>query len=213
MKYWIFSFLTAVLAYCFGNLNTMTVASRFVFRTNLRRLGRDSAWLSNFTRVYGVKGFVKLAIVELVKDAVPLLIASLLFKGANREVGCALAAFCLVLGRMYPALSGFRGSYAMGALCVSSLFISFSLGLSVTVVVIALSLLTRYPALGTMGGAAALAIISLLLLENTTANRVCIFLAILVIIRLLGAIGRIASHQEPRLTWEKDISYKFDEKF
>ena len=119
MKYWLFSILTAALAYCFGNLDTMAIASNFVFRTNLRRLGKNNAWLSNFYRVYGIKGFLKLALVELVKDAIPLLIGGWLFSsGKNSEVGHALAAFCLVLGRMYPVLSGFRGSYAAAALCV-----------------------------------------------------------------------------------------------
>ena len=116
MKYWIFSILTAVIAYIFGCLNTQVIASNFIFRTNLRRLGRGSAWLSNFRRVYGVKGLLKLALVEFVKDAVPVIIGGRLFASSgNAEVGRALAAFCLVLGRMYPSIYGFRGSYATAA--------------------------------------------------------------------------------------------------
>ena len=59
MKYWLFSILTAVIAYGAGCLSTMVIASNLVFRTNLRRLGKGSLWLSNFRRVYGAKGFLK----------------------------------------------------------------------------------------------------------------------------------------------------------
>ena len=71
MKYWIFSILTATIAYLFGTLNSLVVASRLVFRTNLKKIGKGERWLPNFRRIYGLKGFLKLGAVELVKDAVP----------------------------------------------------------------------------------------------------------------------------------------------
>ena len=213
MKYWIFSILTAALAYCFGNLNTMTLASRFVFRSNLRRLGKGSLWLPNFRRVHGLKGFAKLALVELVKDAIPLLIAGMLFTGGNRELGRALAAFCLILGRMYPAMNGFRGSYAAGALCVSALFINFSLGLAVNFVTLLVTILTRYVSLGTLAGGIALAAVGVLVLDNGVTGKLCFFIALLALFRMIPAILRISSHQEPRVSFEQDISYKFDEEF
>lgn len=214
MKYWIFSILTAALAYCFGNLDTMTIASNFVFKTNLRRIGKRSMWLSNFYRMFGWKGFLKLALVELIKDAIPLLIGGWLFKsGDHAVVGRALAAFCLVLGRMYPALGGFRGGYGAATLCVSALFINFSMGAAVILAVLIVIWATRYLALGTLGGAVALVATAILVLDNDLASRLCIFIGLLAVIRILPAFARISSHKEPRLSTEQDISYKFDEKF
>ena len=213
MKYWLFSILTAALAYCFGSLDTMVIASNFVFRTNLRRFGRSSVWLSNFRRLYGWKGFLKLAVVELVKDAIPLLIAGWLFKsGDNAVVGRALAAFCLLLGRMYPLINRFRGGYAAATLCVSAFFINFSMGAAVLLAVGVVALATRYLAMGTLAGAAALVATAILVLDNDLASRLCIFIGLLVLVRLLGAIARISAHKEPRLSFEQDITYKFDEK-
>ena len=71
--YWILLLVTAIFAYLVGSLDTLVLASNFVFHRNLRRLGDESVWLSNFYRIYGVKGFVKLLAVELVRDALPLL--------------------------------------------------------------------------------------------------------------------------------------------
>ena len=213
MKIWIFSLLTAVIAYLFGSLSTMLLASRLVFRTNLRRLGRGSAWLSNFSRVYGVKGFLKLSLVELVKDAVPVILGGFLFRsGGNAEVGRALAAFCLVLGRMYPSMYGFRGGYATAAIGIGAMFVNFSLGAAVLLAAALVGFFTRYLAVGTLVGAIALAIVGVLVVDSDLAVKLCIFTAVLTVVRMVPAISRVAARKEPRLNFEKDISYKFDEK-
>ena len=170
MKYWIFSILTAVIAYIFGCLNTQVLASNFVFRTNLRRLG-------------------------------------------NAEVGRALAAFCLVLGRAYPSVYGFRGSYATAALVIGSMFMSFSVGAAVLLICVLITWATRYLALGTLAGGIVLAVAGVLVMEHALTMRLCVFIAVLVLIRTIPAVARITSRKEERLSLEKDISYKFDEKF
>ena len=214
MKYWIFSLVTAVVAYLFGSLSTMLLASRMVFRTNLRRLGRGSAWLSNFRRVYGVKGFLKLAVVEIVKDGVPVILGGALFSsGGNAEVGRALAVFCLALGRMYPSMYGFRGGYATAAIGFGMMLVNLSAGAAMLLVSALVSWLTRYLSLGTLAGAAALAVVGVLVLENPMAVRLCFFIAALTVVRMIPAIRRIASGTEEKLILTKDISYKFDEKF
>ena len=206
MKYWIFSILTAAIAYLFGTLNSLVVASRLVFRTNLKKIGKGERWLPNFRRIYGLKGFLKLGAVELVKDAVPLLLA-------NAVVGRALAAFCLVLGRMYPSPYGFRGSYGCGALIVGAMFVNFSVGAAALAALLLVSWATKYLSLGTLAGAIVMVIAGVLVLDNDLAVRLCIFTAILTLIRMIPAIRRIGSGKEPRLSLEEDITYKFDEQF
>ncbi len=214
MKYWIFSLLTTVIAYLFGSLSTMLISSRLVFRTNLRKLGRGSIWLSNFSRVYGVKGFVKLALVEFVKDAIPVVLGGLLFSsGGNAEVGRALAAFCLVLGRMYPSMYGFRGGYATAAIGIGAMFVSVSLGAAVLFAAALVTFLTRYLSLGTIAAAVALAVVGVLVVDNDLVLKLVFFTAALTVIRMIPAISRISAKKEPRLNFSRDISYKFDEKF
>ena len=214
MKYWVFSILSAAIAYLFGTLNSLVIASRLVFKTNLRRIGKGSRWLPNFRRISGVKGFAKLAAVEFIKDAFPLVIAGLLFHAdGNAVVGRALAAFCLVLGRMYPSPYGFRGSYATGAIVVGALFIDVSVGLAVLAATILAAWLTKYLPLGTLAGAIVLTIAGVLVLDNALATRLCIFITILTVVRVIPAISRISAKKEPRLSLEEDITYKFDEQF
>ena len=54
--YWLLLLPTAAVSYLLGSMSTLVLASNFVFHTNLRRLGRGNNWLTNFRRVYGVKG-------------------------------------------------------------------------------------------------------------------------------------------------------------
>ena len=214
MKYWIFSILTAAIAYLFGTLNSLVVASRLVFRTNLKKIGKGERWLPNFRRIYGLKGFLKLGAVELVKDAVPLLLAGLLFHAdGNAVVGRALAAFCLVLGRMYPSPYGFRGSYGCGALIVGAMFVNFSVGAAALAALLLVSWATKYLSLGTLAGAIVMVIAGVLVLDNDLAVRLCIFTAILTLIRMIPPIRRIGSGKEPRISLEEDITYKFYEQF
>ena len=213
MKYWIFSILTAVLAYGAGSLSTMVLASNFVFRTNLRRLGRGSLWLDGFRRVYGIKGFIKLALVEFVKDAIPLIIGGMLFSfSGNAVVGRALAAFCLVLGRMYPIIYDLRGGYASAAICLGAMFVSFSGGAAAMLICLLVALATRYLAIGTLAGSIVLAVVAVLVVDNPLAVRLVILITVLTVVRMIPAVSRILAGKEERLSFKRDISYKFDEK-
>ena len=99
---------------------------------NLRRLGTGSSALSNFRRIYGAKGFVKLLLVELVRDILPILIGGLLMgiKGQT-AVGRAFAGFCLVMGRLYPVFYNLKGSHAIICMLVVMAFVNFSGALAV----------------------------------------------------------------------------------
>ena len=58
MIYTVLLIIIAVIAYGCGSMSSVVIASNFVFHVNLRRLGTGSSALSNFRRIYGVKGFV-----------------------------------------------------------------------------------------------------------------------------------------------------------
>ena len=210
--YWILLILTAFIAYFFGSLDTMVLASNFVFRRNLRRLGNSATWLSNFHRVYGVGGFVKLLVIELVKDIIPVLIGGLLLsiKG-HPEAGRAFAGFCLVLGRLYPAIYVFRGGNAAIALVIAACAVEMSAGIAAGIVMLGVMLASRYISLGVFSGAAICAVVAVLLVDDSLLMRLVIFSAALVLIKHIPALIRVLGRREPRLSFAKDITYKLDE--
>ena len=212
MVYWLLLLVTAFVAYFFGCMDTMVLASNFVFHRNLRRLGDSKTWLSNFKRLYGPAGFAKLLAVELVKDLIPILLGGLLLgiKG-HADVGRAFAGFVLVLGRLWPVLYRFRGSHASLTLAVAAFCVQTSVGASVLVILIAVTALTRYLSLGTVVSALVCMLVSVLVVDDSLLLRLLLMTAALVVLKHIPAIVRIFRGTEPRLSLEEDITYKLDE--
>ena len=91
--YWLLLGVTALLAYLFGSLDSLVLASNFVFHRNLLRPGDQSRWISNFRRLFGISGFFKLFAVEVVKNAIPIATGALLLGiRGHADVGAPLRA-------------------------------------------------------------------------------------------------------------------------
>ena len=210
--YWLLLPPTAIVAYLFGSMDTMVLASNFVFRRNLMRLGDHSRWLSNFYRLYGVKGFLKLLAVELVKDLVPILLGALLLGlRGHADAGRAFAGFVLVLGRLFPVFYGFRGSHASLAMIVAAFGVGTSVGAAVLIVVALAVGVTRYLSLGAVGGAVVYVMVAVLAVDDRLLLRLALFTAGLVLLRHIPALVRLIRRTEPRLSLKEDITYKLDE--
>lgn len=206
--------IIAVIAYGMGSMSSIIIADSLLFGKQLRRLGKGDTWLSNFYRVYRVKGFIKLLLVECVKDAVPILIGGLLLsmKG-HAEVGRAFAGFCLVLGRLYPVFFRFKGSVGSICMIMAGLMVDAPIGIVVAIVIAGITVFTRYLSLGAVAGAVALIAVSLFVLEESLTISLMLFIAGLMVFRHIPSIARLISGTEKRLSFKKDLSYKFDEKF
>lgn len=210
--YWLLLGLTAIIAYLFGSMDTMVLASNFIFRRNLLRLGDHSSWLSNFRRLFGIKGFFKLFVVEIIKDAIPIVIGSLLLGiRGHADVGAAFAGFVLVLGRLFPVFYGFRGSHATLAMIAAGFAAGTSVGAAAMIAAVGVIAVTRYLSLGTVAGAVVLVMVSVLAVDDSLILRLALFTAALVLVKHVPAMIRLMRRTEPRLSLEKDITYKLDE--
>ena len=212
--YWLLLLPTALVAYIFGSMDTMVLASNFVFRQNLRRLGQGNRWLSNFRRLYGIPGFIKLALVEVIKDLLPILIGGWLLgiKG-HTDVGRAFACFCLVLGRLYPVFYDFKGSHAGIALVVGAFTLNSSVGAAALVVLALVTWFGRYLSLGAVAAAAVAMMVSVLVVDGDLVLRLLVFSAGLILFKHIPALIRIVQGREFRYSLEEDITYKLDERF
>lgn len=212
--YWLLLLPTALVAYVFGSMDSMVLASNFVFRQNLRRLGQGNRWLSNFRRLYGIPGFIKLALVEVIKDLLPILIGGWLLgiKG-HADVGRAFACFCLVLGRLYPVFYDFKGSHAGIALVIGAFTLNSSVGGAALVVLALVTWFGRYLSLGAVAAAAVAMMVSVLVVDGDLVLRLLVFSAGLILFKHIPALIRIVQGREFRFSLEEDITYKLDERF
>lgn len=206
--------IIAAIAYFFGSMSTIVIASNFVFHRNLYKLGRGNTLISNFRRVYGWKGVVKILLTEAVRDIVPILIGGVLlgFKG-HAEVGRVFAGFCLVVGRLYSMFYDMKGSSATLCLIVMGMFVDTSAGIAAAVVAAAVTWLSRYISVGAIAGAFTLAITTALLVDDSVIIKIVIYTALMVLIKHIPAIIRIMNGKEDRLSFKDDLTYKLDQKF
>ncbi len=212
--YWILLLIIAFIAYNIGSISTLSIASVFVFHRDLHRIGKKRMFISNFRRLFGYKGFVKLVLVELIRDFVPVLLGGLLlsFKG-HPDIGRAFAGFCLVLGRLFPIYNRFRGSHASVCMAVTMLCADVSLGAATAIVVILVTWLSRYLSLGAIAGALAAILVAVLVIDGSLLRMLLILTAAIVLLKNFPALRRIPQKTEMRMSLEEDISYKFDQKF
>lgn len=212
--YWFLLLLISVLAYGIGSISTMILASNYVFKTRLKKLGSGRLWISNFRRIYGFGGFIRLLLVEVIKDIIPILLGGLIlsFKG-HAEVGRAFAALCMVLGRLYPLFSDFRGCHATVAVALMGVFAAPSVGIAAAVVGLGVTLVSRWLSLGALAAAAAMAAVSVLVVDDMLIRNLVFITAGLVVFRHIPSLVRLINGREERFSYEEDISYKLDERF
>jgi len=206
--------ITALIAYTFGSLDSRVAASVFVFRKNLAKLGKGNVWLANFHRVYGIGGWIKLALVEILKDALPVLLgAALLSFKKHGDVGAAFAGFCLVFGSVFPLIYRFKGASGIFTLIAAAMACKSSVGIAVAIVALGMLAALRYMPLAVSVAALAMIIVGVLEIENSLVMILCIMTALLAIIKHIPGLRRMLHAKESKLSFEEDMSYKFDEQF
>lgn len=210
--YYVLLILIAVIAYGIGSLSSLTISSMYVFRKNLRKLGKGNIWLSNFRRLYGTGGLLLLLLVEVVRDLIPIFIGGLLLMGKEHsDVGRVFAGFCLVMGRLWPVFYDLKGSHATICLIVTAFFADPAVGIVTAIVSAAVLFLTKYFALATVAGAVVAAVTAILTVDvNLIVYIMCITSGV-VILRHIPALRRIVAGTENKLSLQNDLGYKFDE--
>lgn len=212
--YLLLLFPIAVFAYGIGSMDTLVLASNYIFRFNLLRLGKGNDWLSNFRRVYGIKGAIGLLIAEAVKDSLPIIIGGLLLglKG-HADAGRAFAGFCLVLGRCFPIFYRFKGSCAIMPLIFTALYSASSLGIVTAIAFIGCAVLIKYTTAATVIAALVCAVTSLLVVEDKLCILLIALACVCMIVRSIPDMRRMFKGAEEKLAVREDLGYKFDIKF
>lgn len=106
--------LTAAAAYFLGCVNGSILASRYLFRDDVRTHGSGNAGLTNFYRTYGTKGVVIVLGCDIVKAVLAVSLGGFLL-GCYADlamVGKLLATTFVLLGHMYPVMFRFHGEKA-----------------------------------------------------------------------------------------------------
>lgn len=198
----LFLILTALIAYCLGNLNGAILAGRFIYHKDVRRYGSGNAGLTNFYRSFGAPGVAMVFLVDVVKSVLAVLIGGALLKSSDaKEIGMVFAGFCLILGHIFPFLYQFRGG--KGVLCGITMvyLVDWRVGLCCTVLFVLIVIFTGYVSLGSVAATVLCPVLMAVFGHERLPCILVIFCALPIIIKHGGNILRLLSGTENKLNF------------
>lgn len=211
--------LIAALSYALGCLNGSILVSRHMFGVDIRSMGSGNAGATNFFRSFGLRGLLEVLAVDIGKGVAATLLGGLLLGLAApeeadlayyREVGRVFAAFCCIMGHVFPVTFGFRGG--KGILCgVSCVFVmEYHAGIICLLVFALIVGTTRYVSLGSVLAALTVPVTALAQsFAPLSMGLLCLAVA-LVVLKHWQNIIRLINHRETKIDFRPDVSHKLD---
>ena len=142
-----------VIAYLMGSIPVGSIVAQRVGGPDLRSVGSGRTGGTNALRALGRKWAAVVVLGDLLKGAVPVLLARYVTGEPLVEVMCGVAA---VAGAIWSVFAGFRSGRGVGTGVGTMLVIQPIAVILATPVFIVVILITRYVSLGSLLGSAAM---------------------------------------------------------
>ncbi len=196
--------IALLLGYLFGSIPWSLIVGKTFYKVDIRKHGSGNLGASNAGRVLGKKAGLSVAVLDLSKALVAMLIAVWL-TDKNIAVYAGIAAS---LGHCYPIFAQFKGgkavSTAAGYLLGLSLFIEQN---GIFIVLIALVTFFGMLKLFKMASLASMTFVTVstislfLLQDNILYSASFLLIAVIVIYRHHENIKRLLKKEERKITW------------
>lgn len=185
-----------VIAYLLGSISFAVLLVRLKTGGDIRQEGSGNAGATNVLRAHGKKLAILVALLDVAKGAAAVLLVRLIT--ADHRYAAA-AAFAAVLGHIFPVFYGFRGgkgvATAVGAFLV---LVPQAMGLAIAVFLLVV-LLTRFVSVGSVVAMTLLPLLAGMLGAPLAVVIAAAATAVLVMIKHLENLKRLARGEERRL--------------
>ncbi len=210
-------FLSFILSYLLGSLNSAIIVSRAMYNEDIRDYGSHNAGLTNIMRTYGQKAALFTLIGDILKVGVAVFFTGLLFgfyynKGICWNEYCYISGFLCMVGHIKPIFYRFKGG--KGVLCAASLLLFlapavFGVLMLLFVLIVAM---TKYISLGSIVCAGLMPFVIQGYMEimggegnyHPVITAICIFIAVIVIVSHRTNIKRLLRGEENKFHFNKD---------
>jgi glycerol-3-phosphate acyltransferase PlsY len=149
-----------LLSYLLGSFPTGYLLFKWTSRKDIRSFGSGATGATNVLRLKGWRLAVPVALIDVIKGAIPALVA---YRTTQNPGFAALCASAAVAGHCFPVYIGFKGGKGVATAAGAMFSLApgpAALSLAVFVLVV---VLTRYISLGSIAAAAFFPVFSLLL--------------------------------------------------
>ena len=150
----------AIIAYLLGSVSGAIVSSRVGHKEDIRNYGSGNAGMTNALRTYGIRHAAIVAVMDMLKTIIAILIAKWLI---GWHWGFVIGSVCAIAGHLFPIYYGFKGG--KGVLCglASLLMVDWRIGVLVVVVFAIVVAICKKVSLGSICACASAPIWCLLL--------------------------------------------------
>ncbi len=189
--------VTVLFGYLLGSVPVGVVVARLLYGVDPRQSGSRNIGATNVTRVAGKKAGIITLAGDILKGALPVLVAM----GLGFEpLWTALAGFSAFLGHLFPIFLGFRGGKGVATAC--GMFLPLApLPLLLSAIVFAtLVAITRYVSVGSMTASVALPLFIHFMGGRVEYVWIGAVVSLLVIIKHKDNIGRLLRGEENRFS-------------
>ena len=210
----------AIPAYTLGSINGAIIMSKHFYKKDIRKFGSGNPGLTNFYRVFGVRGLLSVIAIDMFKTIAPVIFGGWLFaQFTDMELsgvwlfsslfevslfGQAISGFFVMLGHCFPLYYHFKGGKGVMAAGAILIVLDWRIALISWGLFILITLITRYVSLAAMVAGLAFPIsMRLIGIGGYWEFAATLLCAILLIARHEANIRRLLKGEESKISFKR----------
>ncbi len=199
--------LIAIISYLLGSVNFSIILSRKIENEDIRESGSGNAGSTNMLRTYGKGIAIATMIGDMLKVAVAIGIAHLIFGNElyskNEILIKSFAGFFCVLGHIFPVFFKFKGGKGVATAGGMVLLIDWRIGLILLAIFLIAVAITRWVSLGSIIMAALYPVLTYIFYKDLTLTVIAVVFAVIIIYKHKSNIKKIVNGTENKLSFGK----------
>ncbi len=141
---------TIIVAYIIGSIPTGYLIVKGKTGQDIRTIGSGSTGATNVKRVLGKKWFFIVMLLDALKGATPVLLASMLVGGVLGGLAPVLASVGVLVGHSKSIFLGFQGGKSVASGVGTILALNWLVGLSIALIWGVITYSTKYVSVGSI---------------------------------------------------------------
>lgn len=190
----LYIFIAILIGYAFGCIQTAYLVGKLKAGIDIRHHGSNNAGASNITMTLGWKYGVITAVADILKGTIAVLLCALLFPG--EPLLHFITGVFVVIGHIFPFFLGFKGGKGTASIIGISLALNFKIALIIAAVLVIITIVTNYIAIGSLAMYTTFPIAVYLFKYNFSCVLVLMLLCLIGYYKHMINIKRLLTHEE-----------------
>jgi len=183
--------LCGIIGYLLGSINTSVITGKF-YGVDVRQHGSGNAGATNTLRVLGKKA----AIMVVIGDVLKGLITCIISNSIAGQTGAIIGGAAAILGHNWPVYFGFKGGKGVLTSITVMFYLDWKISLILVGIFVVVVLISRYVSLGSVLGAIALPVLTILFGRDIKLVIFSIALAVIIVFKHQSNIKRLLNGTE-----------------